>query len=179
MRIRSSLAETDLDSWGHSDDCCSWERVTCNNSTRVVGLNLDGTNLPGPNSLGEVGCWNLSLAIFASFRELQLLDLSGHSACLQNFDGTYSFLHFHGSDRLLVSTPVLAGISKDLIHITLKPSFSKGLQALTNLRYLNLSGNFLIVNDILESVGKLASLEVINFYLGSISGALQNTGTQA
>jgi hypothetical protein len=44
MRIRSLLVEANSEvpaSWGRSDDCCSWERVTCNNSTRVSGLNLD------------------------------------------------------------------------------------------------------------------------------------------
>ncbi|CAL5092651.1 unnamed protein product [Urochloa decumbens] len=50
-----------------------------------------------------------------------------------------------------------------------------GLQRLTKLRYLNLSENSLIGNNILESLGKLASLEVINFHSSSISGALQDS----
>jgi len=37
----------------------------------------------------EGGCsnWNLSLTIFSSFHELQLLDLSSNFACFQDFDG--------------------------------------------------------------------------------------------
>ena len=45
------------------------------------------------------------------------------------------------------------------------------------LRYLNLSYNILVDNDILESLGKLASLEVIKFEQTGLSGALQNIGT--
>ena len=45
MRIRSSLVEANseqvLASWGRSDDCCSWERVRCNNSTRMLDLFLN------------------------------------------------------------------------------------------------------------------------------------------
>jgi hypothetical protein len=84
-------------SWGHGDDCCSWERVTCDNSTRRI-LHLDLSSMyrsiPTYGSDGsvsiepmEVPCWNLNLTIFSSFRELQLLDFSGNCACLQNFNG--------------------------------------------------------------------------------------------
>ena len=55
--------------------------------------------------------------------------------------------------------------------------FYPGLQGLTKLRYLNLSRNILVANNVLESLGKLASLEVINFEATSLSGALQNIGT--
>jgi hypothetical protein len=105
MRIRSLLVEANSKvpaSWGRSDDCCSWERVTCNNSTRVSGLNLDylcrwkkGTSI----TFGDP-YWNLNLTIFSSFHELQLLDLEGNSANLQNFDGRY--LPAHARAGLLV-----------------------------------------------------------------------------
>ena len=86
MRIRSLLVEANSEvpaSWGRSDDCCSWERVRCNNSTRVSALNLDSVS--GEPTEG----WNLSLTIFSSFHELQQLDLFWNAAYLQNFDGTY------------------------------------------------------------------------------------------
>ncbi|PAN21672.1 hypothetical protein PAHAL_3G482600 [Panicum hallii] len=135
MRIRSLLVEANSEvpaSWGRSGDCCSWERVRCNNSTRVSGLNLD--SVYRNDHIGDP-CWNLNLTMFNSFHELQQLDLFQNSACLQNFEG---------------------------------------LQGLTKLRYLNLSNNRLIENNILESLGKLASLEVINFEKTGLSGALQN-----
>lgn len=55
-------------SWKQSDDCCSWERVRCNNGRRVVDLNLSDLRL---NSTTGGGCWNLNLAIFSAFHELQ------------------------------------------------------------------------------------------------------------
>ena len=100
MRIRSSLLEANSEvpaSWGQSGDCCSWERVRCNNSTRMSVLNLDSMYSPQSNHTtegqetvkaeGECSNWNLSLTIFSSFHELQLLDLSSNFACFQDFDG--------------------------------------------------------------------------------------------
>jgi len=97
MRIRSSLVEAKSEevpaSWGRSDDCCSWERVRCNNSTRVSGLNLHPVYRRKDPSFIKI--WyggpcvrNLNLTVFSSFHELQQLDLSWNFACLQNFDGT-------------------------------------------------------------------------------------------
>ncbi|KAI4968192.1 hypothetical protein ZWY2020_005304 [Hordeum vulgare] len=133
-------------SWGHAEDCCSWERITCDNSTRrILRLDLSSIyhSIPIHNSDGststqvmEVACWNLNLTIFSSFRELQLLDFSGNCACLQDFDG---------------------------------------LQGLSKLKYLNLRDNSFI-GSIPESVSKLVSLEVINLNKNNMSGALQNTG---
>lgn len=70
-------------SWKQSDDCCSWERVRCNNGRRVVDLNLSDLRLKYSTTGG--GCWNLNLAIFSAFHELQQLDLSYNQACLQSF----------------------------------------------------------------------------------------------
>ncbi|XP_051201429.1 uncharacterized protein [Lolium perenne] len=61
-------------SWGRGDDCCSWEGIKCDNSTRrILHLDLD--------------YMNLNLTVFSSFRELELLDFSGNCACLQNING--------------------------------------------------------------------------------------------
>ncbi|CAL4905458.1 unnamed protein product [Urochloa decumbens] len=138
MRIRSSLVEANSDvppSWGRSDDCCSWERVRCNNNTRVSDLNLDVLYIPLSNSATSGCSWNMNFTMFSSFHELQLLDFSLNSACFQSFEG---------------------------------------LQELTKLRYLNLSGNYLIGDNILESLD-LPSLEVINIELCRMSGALQSS----
>jgi len=150
MRIRSSLLEANSEvpaSWGQSGDCCSWERVRCNNSTRMSVLNLDSMYSPQSNHTtegqetvkaeGECSNWNLSLTIFSWFHELQLLDLSSNFACFQDFDS---------------------------------------LQGVTKLRYLDISDNSLTGNNIFESLGKLPSLEVINIHSSSMSGALQDSG---
>ena len=67
----------------------------------------------------------------------------------------------------------LCQITLFIIH----KNFYPGLQGLTKLRYLNLRRNTLVEDNIWESLGKLASLEVINFEATSLSGALQNIGT--
>ncbi|OEL29702.1 Receptor-like protein 12 [Dichanthelium oligosanthes] len=140
MHVRSSLLKANSlvpDSWGQRDDCCSWERVTCNNDmARVSGLDLTAMYVPQGNSIAESECWSLNLAVFSPFHELQQLDLSLNYACLQNLDG---------------------------------------LQGLTKLKYLNVSDNSFIGNDTMGSLGKLASLEVINLVGCNISGTLRNT----
>ncbi|CAL4898148.1 unnamed protein product [Urochloa decumbens] len=136
MHVISSFPEvgSDLpDSWGRSDDCCSWERVKCNNGTRVSGLDL--STVYQSRTLSGL-MWNLDLTVFSSFHELEQLDLYWNSASLQNFDG---------------------------------------LLGLTKLRYLNLSDNFFIGNNILESLGKMASLEAINLDISGLRGALPST----
>ena len=67
----------------------------------------------------------------------------------------------------------LCQITLFIIH----KNFYPGLQGLTKLRYLNLSSNILVENNVLESLGKLFSLAVINFERTGLSGALQNIGT--
>jgi hypothetical protein len=104
--VRANSSHTP--SWGkrHSghDDCCSWERVTCNNVTRRVShLHLHSVyyNFFGP------GAWSLNTTIFAAFPELQFLDLSYNMPIPLSFDGTYNALYslafaYRCSRRLLV-----------------------------------------------------------------------------
>ncbi|OEL34055.1 hypothetical protein BAE44_0004927 [Dichanthelium oligosanthes] len=54
-------------------------------------------------------------------------------------------------------------------------SWGRTLQGLTKLRYLDLSGNCLIGNNMLDSLGKLASLEVIDIDSCRMSGSLQSS----
>ncbi|XP_039802659.1 brassinosteroid LRR receptor kinase BRI1-like [Panicum virgatum] len=106
-----------------------------------------GTRVSGLNldSLCQTEGWNLNLTIFSSFHELQQLDLFSNSAYLLDLFSNSAYLQ----------------------------NFD-GLQGLTKLRYLNLRRNTLVEDNIWESLGKLASLEVINFEATSLSGALQN-----
>uniref|UniRef100_A0ACD5V8T0 Uncharacterized protein n=1 Tax=Avena sativa TaxID=4498 RepID=A0ACD5V8T0_AVESA len=119
-------------SWGKSDDCCSWEGITCDNGTRRISR-LKLSQIPFSDEY-----WNMSLAMFSPFRELQLLDFAWNSACLQNFEG---------------------------------------LEGLSKLKYLDLSYNCLL-EGIPGSVGKLISLEVINFNGNYACANLHNTGFQ-
>jgi hypothetical protein len=67
-------------------------------------------------------------------------------------------------------------VSKHLIRNS--KEFFSGLQGLTKLRYLYLNDNCLIGDNILESLGELASLETIHFESCGMSGALQSSGQQ-
>lgn len=60
-------------------------------------------------------------------------------------------------------------------YIIVHKNFS-GVQGVTKLRYLDLSGNSLIGNNIFESLGKLPSLEIIDIHSSGMSGALQDSG---
>uniref|UniRef100_A0A0E0DCZ4 non-specific serine/threonine protein kinase n=1 Tax=Oryza meridionalis TaxID=40149 RepID=A0A0E0DCZ4_9ORYZ len=158
MEIRSSLTSAQSEppvSWSGRGDCCSWERIRCNNSTRRIShLDLFDIHQPVQTSddgggttsvsVSESGsCWiNLNLTVLSSFRELQLLDFSSNDACIQNFEAR-------------------------------KERNNAGLEGLSKLQYLNLSGNNLS-RSIPGSISKLVSLKVLNLDRNNISGALQN-----
>ncbi|KAH7859428.1 hypothetical protein Vadar_001045 [Vaccinium darrowii] len=75
---------TSLPSWEEDDylDCCQWERVTCNSSTRrVIKLSLNATT----DWLNQIQSrsrdltwspWYLNASILLPFESLQSLDLS-------------------------------------------------------------------------------------------------------
>lgn len=85
MEIRSSLLRdhgTSLPTWGRGRDCCSWERVRCNNSSgRVSELILSNLSEYGPvpngTHIDQLHEWQLNFNILSSFHELQQLRLSG------------------------------------------------------------------------------------------------------
>jgi hypothetical protein len=45
--IFDNASSTKLVRWKESDDCCSWEGVTCSDVGRVVGVNLDSESISG------------------------------------------------------------------------------------------------------------------------------------
>jgi hypothetical protein len=110
MRVRSSFVEANSEfpeSWGQSDDCCSWEGVGCNSDSRVSDLNLECKYIPLSDSDDEGGCiWNMNLTMFSPFHELQLLELSQNSAYLKSFEGTrfpsQVPMHMHSATSLTV-----------------------------------------------------------------------------
>ncbi|KAM0850998.1 hypothetical protein ACQ4PT_052706 [Festuca glaucescens] len=122
-------------SWENGDDCCSWKRIMCDNSTRRI-LRLDLSQIYQPNASygsdgstsaeADVPCFNLNMTIFSSFRELQLLDFSGNYACLQNFNG-------------------LQGLRKlkylNLSDNTFIESIPVSIRKLVSLEVINLRGN--------------------------------------
>ena len=64
-----------LPSWQGQGDCCTWESVKCDNSTkRVTHLFLNDTR---PYELSNLQ-WSLNASSFLPLEELQVLDLSGN-----------------------------------------------------------------------------------------------------
>jgi hypothetical protein len=70
-----------LRDWVDGSNCCEWDGIECDNTTRrVIQLYLGGAR---DQSLGD---WVLNASLFQPFRELQSLDLGGSGlvGCLEN-----------------------------------------------------------------------------------------------
>ena len=89
LQIKTSFGLNDIPSqlsyWGKDALCCSWEGVTCSNSTtrRVVEIHLSFARYDWYSSMGD---WYLNASIFLPFQELNVLDLSvnGIAGCVAN-----------------------------------------------------------------------------------------------
>ncbi|KAL4559895.1 hypothetical protein LXL04_032041 [Taraxacum kok-saghyz] len=115
------------------DDCCGWERVSCNTTTgHIIELSL--------YHLGEYWgngsrLWPLNVSLFLHFKELRNLSLS-----------------------------------HDLLD---KESMKTGLERLSSLKkleVLDLSFNYDIDNDILQSLKTLTSLRILDLSHASLNG---------
>jgi len=70
-----------LGDWVGSSNCCEWDGIECDNTTRrVIQLSLRGSR---DESLGD---WVLNASLFLPFKELQSLELgdNGLVGCLEN-----------------------------------------------------------------------------------------------
>ena len=90
MDIQSSLMRARslgvTNSWGEDgDDCCSWERVKCNNTTQRVS-HLDLSYIFVTSSHDH---WYLNSTVFSALHELQYLDLSYNYPCSLALEGTF------------------------------------------------------------------------------------------
>jgi Leucine-rich repeat (LRR) protein len=65
--IFDNASSTKMVRWKESDDCCSWEGVTCSDVGRVVGVNLDSESISG-------GLHNSSLFRLQYLQSLSLAD---------------------------------------------------------------------------------------------------------
>ncbi|XP_039821483.1 receptor-like protein 15 isoform X2 [Panicum virgatum] len=176
MHVRSSLVKADSvvpDSWGQSDDCCSWERITCDDKVpRVSGLDLSNMYAPQGNSIAGSECWKLNLTVFSSFHELQLLDLSWNHACLQNLDGLQGLTklrYLNLSDNSFTGNDTMGSLGKlaslEVIHLvrsnisgTLRNTAFKNFK---HMRELHLRSNQLS-GSIPSSLFELPRLEYLD-----------------
>ena len=88
LQIKTSFVDHSNDtsswllSWGEDALCCSWEGVTCSNSTtrRVIEISLFFARN------WSMGDWYLNASIFLPFQELKVLELGANSiaGCVAN-----------------------------------------------------------------------------------------------
>ncbi|KAB2039749.1 hypothetical protein ES319_D02G031900v1 [Gossypium barbadense] len=125
-----------LQSWVEvkGSDCCKWERVECNTTTRrLIQLSLNSTkwedNMEYVMDNRNLNAWYLNASMFLPFEELKRLYLSGNviGGSLENEDGT---------QLRLTNLEVL-----DLSGNLFRNNTISFLQGLSSLKSLTLYGN--------------------------------------
>ncbi|KAA8535199.1 hypothetical protein F0562_030202 [Nyssa sinensis] len=183
---------TSLPSWEDTEsDCCHWEGVACNITTRhVIKLFLN-------NTMGYYGLenWYFNASLFLPFKELRELDMSGN--WLAGWVTNEGFDRLVGLEKLQILTldwnnynnsilPYL-GVLSSLKTLRIKGNYLNGsihfqdLCAMSNLEELDLSSNYEI-NHLMTTKGtkclnklRVLSLDWNNFnnsilpYLGVLS----------
>ncbi|KAK5841068.1 hypothetical protein PVK06_009976 [Gossypium arboreum] len=152
-----------LQSWVEvkGSDCCKWEGVECNTTTRrVILLSLNSTrwddNMDYNMDNRNLNAWYLNASMFLPFEELKSLYLSGNAigGNLENegfgkLSSTLSNLEILDLSENYLNDSILLSLSElsSLRYLDLSSnqfegsSHPRGLNNLTNLKYLDLSGN--------------------------------------
>ncbi|KAJ0017405.1 hypothetical protein Pint_10207 [Pistacia integerrima] len=148
-------------------NCCDWERVQCNATTRrVIKLFLHDTMLfsqyYSPN-----GLLTLNLSLFHPFEELESLDLS-----YNYFAGWHDNKAYDGS-RCLKQLKIL-DLSYNHFNATLLPYLSY----LTSLTTLNLKWNNIGegLKSAKQGLANLTNLKVLNLGENQINNSLSSLG---
>ncbi|KAJ6863438.1 hypothetical protein NC652_040094 [Populus alba x Populus x berolinensis] len=175
-----------LSYWGEDALCCSWEGVTCSNSTtrRVVEISL----FHARGWYRSAGDWYLNASIFLPFQELNVLDLRGNgiAGCVANegFErlsrlAKLEVLYLDDNNlnnSILSSLEELSSLKHlSLIHNWLQGSINtkgfEGLSRLNKLERLDLgSNNF--NNSILSSLKGLSFLKYLNLDSNQLQGSI-------
>ncbi|XP_061951315.1 cuscuta receptor 1-like [Populus nigra] len=168
LQIKTSFGEnpnlksSPVLSWGKDALCCSWEGVTCSNSTtrRVVEIHLRIWS-------SSMEHWYLNASIFLPFQELNVLDLTGNSiaGCVAN----------EGFERLsrLAKLEVLV-----LYYNYFNNSILSSLKDLSSLKYLDLDGNQLKGSINTKEFDSLSNLEVLSLVGNRIHGFVALKGSE-
>ncbi|KAI5557389.1 hypothetical protein BDE02_18G100400 [Populus trichocarpa] len=160
LQIKTSLNLTSspLLSWGKDALCCSWEGVTCSNSTttrRVVEIHLYYTR---DWSMGD---WYLNASIFLPFQELKVLDLGANriACCVAN----------EGFERL-------SRLAKlEVLYLSLNNfnnSILSSMKGLSSLKYLNLDFNQLQGSIDTKGLCELKHLQELDISHNNLNGYL-------
>ncbi|KAK8706383.1 hypothetical protein V6N13_049952 [Hibiscus sabdariffa] len=176
-----------------NNDCCGWERVTCNSTTgRVVVLSL--SNMPEYDFLNtSFQCFDgagsssyLNISLFQSFKELKALNLSYN--CIKQIE-KQGLLRLHQLETLYLSfnrltSPDIVGFlgslpslkSLDLSFNGMRGSLSNhDLIAFGRLEVLDLSHNQL-EGGIPQNIGKLSSLKALYLAYNQFNSSLPIPG---
>ncbi|XP_040943980.1 receptor-like protein 14 isoform X5 [Gossypium hirsutum] len=185
--------QNQLQSWVEvkGSDCCKWERVECNTTTRrLIQLSLNSSKWE--DSMGyntnnrNLNAWYLNTSMFLPFEELKSLYLRGNaisgnlenegfgklSSTLSNLeilDLSFNYLN----DSILLSLSELSSLRYlDLSSNKIEGSgHQRGLNNLSNLKYLDLSWNRIesISNKGLNNLSNLKYLDLSGNNIESIS----------
>ncbi|TYG78136.1 hypothetical protein ES288_D02G033700v1 [Gossypium darwinii] len=188
--------DNQLQSWVEvkGSDCCKWERVECNTTTRrLIQLSLNSTrwydNMGYYMDNRNLNAWYLNASMFLPFEELKSLYLSGNAigGNLENegfgkLSSTLSNLEIldlrenYLNDSILLSLSELSSLryldlSYNRFERSSHPRGFQWLSRLTKLETLDISGNSL-KNSILLHMRNLSSLKTLSLSGNQLGGKL-------
>ncbi|KAJ0089973.1 hypothetical protein Patl1_14709 [Pistacia atlantica] len=160
--------------WVENSECCRWESVTCDNTGRVINLDLYCIR---DWNLGE---WYLNASLFSPFQQLQSLNLSCNNiaGCIENegFErlsrlSNLKELNLEGNNFNNNILSSLDGLSS-LKYLNLESNGFKGavnIEGLHSLKELDMSSNEI---DHFVSPKGLSNLEVLDLSYNNLNNSI-------
>ncbi|XP_040943978.1 receptor-like protein 13 isoform X3 [Gossypium hirsutum] len=167
--------QNQLQSWVEvkGSDCCKWERVECNTTTRrLIQLSLNSSKWE--DSMGyntnnrNLNAWYLNTSMFLPFEELKSLYLRGNA-----ISGNLENEGFGKLSSTLSNLEIL-----DLSFNYLNDSILLSLSELSSLRYLDLSSNKIEGSGHQRGLNNLSNLKYLDLSWNRIESISNKDGTQ-